>query len=487
MLFPTTAFAVFFALVLLLHWALVTRTGIWKIVLLIASYFFYGFWNWRFVFLIGGFSVINHALAVLMHREPLGSPRRKHLIVLTCALDLGVLAFFKYFGFLTLTTFQFLNWIGVPLPEGPLLATLEMAGRIVLPVGISFFTFQGLSYVIDVYRGEIRPGRTLLDFALYLSFFPQLVAGPIVRARDLLPQIETPPGRHIPLDTGRAALLILAGLFKKIVVANFLAGRLADPVFANPEAFSGPDALLGVWAYAIQIYCDFSAYSDIAIGVSLLMGIHFPINFNAPYLATSMQDFWHRWHISLSTWLRDYLYIPLGGSRHGEWMTYRNQFLTFFLGGLWHGAGWTFILWGAFHGGYLAVERFLSRLRHGTGPAASAEPTAPIPVILRRIWIFQWVCVSWILFRSPTIADASALFRSIGDWSGPATLWTPVSLLVLAAGWLIQFLDGTRLEPVWNRFSRLPAPAQGVLCAAVLALILGLGPQGVAPFIYFQF
>lgn len=486
MLFPTTAFAVFFLIVFLLHWALITRTGPWKVLILLASYFFYGFWNWKFAFLLGGFSVINHGCAVLIHRAPPGSPRRKRLIALVCALDLGVLGFFKYFGFMTVTAFQFLAWIGLPVPEGPMLRMLDLAGRIVLPVGISFFTFQGLSYVIDVYRGEIRPGKTLLDFAIYLSFFPQLVAGPIVRAKDLLPQMENPPTRRIPLDTGRAAFLILAGLFKKIVVANILSDKLADPVFANPEAYCAPDAILGVWAYAIQIYCDFSAYSDIAIGVSLLMGFHFPINFNAPYFATSMQDFWHRWHISLSTCLRDYLYIPLGGSRHGELMTYRNQFLTFLLGGLWHGAGWTFVIWGAFHGLYLSLERFQHRLRHGAG-APAREPTGAFAVFWRRIWVFQWVCVSWIFFRCQNLDDALAFFRSLGHWSSPATLWSPVILSVLAVGWLVQFLDGTRLEAAWSRFGRFPPVWQGAVCAGILILILGLGPQGVAPFIYFQF
>ncbi len=487
MLFPTTAFAVFFAIVFLLHWALITRTGPWKLFTLISSYFFYGFWNWKFAFLIGGFSIINHGFAVLIHRTPVESPRRRHLLALVCFLDLGVLAFFKYFGFLTLTVFQTLAAVGLPVPEGSMMTLLELAGRIVLPVGISFFTFQGLSYVIDVYRGEIRPGKTLLDFSIYLAFFPQLVAGPIVRACDLLPQMETPPRRLLPLDTGRAAFLILTGLFKKIVVANFLAGNLADPVFASPEAYGAQDAILGVWAYALQIYCDFSAYSDIAIGVSLLMGFHFPINFNAPYFATSMQDFWHRWHISLSTWLRDYLYIPLGGSRNGELMTYRNQFLTFLLGGLWHGAGWTFVIWGAFHGAYLSIERFLGRLRHRNQPAAAAEPTGAFSIFWRRIWVFQFVCVSWIFFRSQTLDDALALFRSMGHWSGPVTLWTPTFLAVLAIGWLVQFLDGTRMEAAWNRFSRIPVALQGAACAVVLLIILGLGPQGVAPFIYFQF
>lgn len=492
MLFPTTIFAIFFATLFYLHWALVERPRLWKPLLLAASYLFYGFWNWKFIFLIAIFTVLNHWAACAMDRyPPAQSSARKRILVAILLFDLGILAFFKYAGFLTLTAIQALAVLGLP-PDDTTLRLLEAVGRIVLPVGISFFTFQGMSYVIDVYRGDFRPGRSLLDFANYLAFFPQLVAGPIVRARDLLPQMEHPPRRDRPLDTSRASFLILAGLFKKTVIANFLAERLADPVFAHPASFSGPDALLGVWGYALQIYCDFSAYSDIAIGLALLLGFHFPINFNAPYFALSIRDFWHRWHISLSTWLRDYLYIPLGGSRGGERQTYRNQFLTFLLGGLWHGAGWTFLIWGAFHGLSLVLERFLARL-FGTRES-DPPPTRFWPVVLRRLGVFHWVCLSWIFFRCVSLTDALAYFRSLTDWSRPATLWSPTVGLALAAGWCLQYLDGTRAERLWVSLACYPKPLQyagallqGAASAAILTVILAMGPRGVAPFIYFQF
>ncbi len=492
MLFPTTIFALFFATVFFLHWWLLRYPRLWKPLLLAASYFFYGFWNWKFIFLIGLFTVLNHLAARGMYRlPPEQTAARKRILAAVLFLDLGVLAFFKYAGFLTLTAVETLAFLGLPTGETAL-RLLEATGQIVLPVGISFFTFQGMSYVIDVYRGDFRPGRSLLDFANYLAFFPQLVAGPIVRARDLLPQMERLPSRNLPLDTGRASFLILAGLLKKTVIANFLAQQVADPVFANPGAFSAPDALLGVWGYALQIYCDFSAYSDIAIGLALLLGFHFPINFNAPYFALSMRDFWHRWHISLSTWLRDYLYIPLGGSRGGELRTYQNQFLTFLLGGLWHGAGWTFLIWGAFHGLYLAFERSLARLfgvRENTPP-----PTTFWPVLLRRLWVFHWVCVSWIFFRCVSLHNALDYFRSFTDWTRPATLWSPAVGAALIAGWCLQYLDGTRMERLWISLASRPKPfqyagalLQGAASAAILTAILAIGPRGVAPFIYFQF
>jgi D-alanyl-lipoteichoic acid acyltransferase DltB (MBOAT superfamily) len=271
-----------------------------------------------------------------------------------------------------------------------------------------------------------------------------------------------------------------------MVVANWLAENLADPVFAQPDAFaSGADILIGIYAYAIQIYCDFSAYSDIAIGCAILMGFHFPINFNAPYFGVTLQDFWRRWHISLSTWLRDYLYIPLGGSRAGASRTWCNLLLTFVLGGLWHGAAWTFVLWGAFHGGYLALERVV---RRACGLSEKpAEHPRRVLAFLGQIWIFHVVCFSWILFRSPDLTACGEMVRGLGRWEVAPTLWTARALLVLLVGFSLQGLDGDRMQGVWRRFNAMPVVAQGAITAVVLTVILALGPVGVAPFIYFQF
>jgi alginate O-acetyltransferase complex protein AlgI len=476
MLFPTTVFAVFFLCVFTGSWLLAKHPTLWKLYLLACSYVFYGWWDCRFLSLIMVCSRANHAAALGMARYT--SPRsRRMFLVLALVFDLGVLGFFKYYSFFVMSAYVALYRLGLSCSL-PLL-------DVILPVGISFFTFQAMSYVIDVYRKEIEPAESTLAFATYLAFFPQLVAGPIVRARVLLPQIAGGLNRR-RIDAGRASTLILAGLFKKVVVANALAQRLVDPVFEDPAAYAAPDVLLGVYGYAVQIYCDFSAYSDIAIGVALLLGIRFPVNFNAPYLATSFRGFWQRWHISLSTWLRDYLYIPLGGSRCSRWCGARNLFITFLLGGLWHGAQWRFVAWGALHGVYLAGERALA----GLLPGGDAPPKGRVlPAVCRLVGgvvVFHLVCLSWVFFRSESFADAWVLLGQLCVWR-PATLWTGSVLGVLAVGFASQGLDGGRMAPVWDWLNRQSFLLHGGLVALILTIILGLGPRGVAPFIYFQF
>ena len=499
MLFPTTAFAVFFFGVFQIHWALAGFPRARKAFLLAASLFFYGFWSWKFALMLLASALVNHAAATriegLAASGAAERPRRR-LLVAVVALNLGLLAFFKYAGFFFADAlFPLLRpacvWLG-PEAVAWLVRVQEEVypwlAKIVLPVGISFFTFQALSYVVDVHRRHVAPARSWIDFANYLAFFPQLVAGPIVRARDLVPQMEAMPGRTTPIEAARAVFLILVGLFKKTVVANALAARLVDPVFAWPEIHSGPDLLMGVYAYAVQIYCDFSAYSDIAIGSALLLGFHFPANFNAPYAATTLQDFWRRWHISLSSWLRDYLYIPLGGSRGGGGRTAANLFLTFLLGGLWHGAAWTFLLWGAFHGAYLVVERQVRGwLRR---PGKSAPPSSFAVAWLGRIWIFHVVCFSWILFRGGRVENVGAMLEGLFRWRAavPAVeSWGALSVVLVAVGLATQGLDGDRLWRVARKVSAWPAWALAAGAAVALTLILALGPEGVAPFIYFQF
>ena len=273
--------------------------------------------------------------------SPGGGPaRQKTLLWLAVGGNLAVLGYFKYYDFFVSSTENLATLVGLDIP-------LDVR-TVILPVGISFYTFMGISYIVDVYRGDTEP-TTLEKFAVYLSFFPHLVAGPIVRPNELIPQIETPrsPRR---VDTSRAFYLIAAGLFKKVVISSYLAGHIVDEVFANPDQYSSLEILIAIYAYAVQIYADFSGYTDIAIGIALLLGFTFPQNFDSPYAAVSIQDFWRRWHMTLSRWLRDYLYIPLGGSRRGVAITYRNLLLTMLLGGLWHGAGWTFVAWGLIHG-----------------------------------------------------------------------------------------------------------------------------------------
>jgi D-alanyl-lipoteichoic acid acyltransferase DltB (MBOAT superfamily) len=340
---------------------------------------------------------------------------------------------------------------------------------------------MGISYVVDVYRGDFQP-TGLGKFAAYLSFFPHLVAGPIVRPGELIPQLETPRDPRY-VDTARAFFLIGTGLFMKVVIANYLAANIVDDVFGAPNQHSSLEVLVGVYAYAVQIYADFFGYTNMAIGLALLLGFRFPQNFDAPYAATSIQDFWRRWHMTLSRWLRDYVYIPLGGNRGGRLFTYRNLMLTMLIGGLWHGAGWTFVAWGAIHGVALCAERWW-RERPGHVPRpASAWRTG-----LQRFVTFQVVCFAWIFFRSDSFADAWDLIqRLFTAWGEPSPLVTGGVLAAIAVGIGSQHLPRRLPLAIMARFSRLPIPAQAGILSVALLVTHAMGPEGVAPFIYFQF
>ena len=462
MLFPTFTFALFFIVVLTVGWLMPGRRAWWKLFMLAASYFFYAYWDARFVGLIAASTVLNQTAAVWLARLQHPGARRAVVSVAVVA-NLASLGFFKYAGFFVDSAESALESVGIAA-DLPLL-------NIILPVGISFFTFQAISYTLDVYRGDAEPAKPL-DFAVYLAFFPQLVAGPIVRAHELIPQLNKPRAlRHT--DFTRAVVLIAAGLFKKMVVATYLAEALVDDVFAFPDRFSSLEVLLGVYGYAIQIYADFSGYTDIAIGVALLMGIRLPENFDQPYRAASIQEFWRRWHLSLSRWLRDYLYIPLGGNRGGELRRDRNLLLTMLLGGLWHGAAWTFVLWGALHGVGLLVERRLGWR---------------LPGVVARVVTFHFVCFGWILFRAESLGAAGDVMgRLFGGWGAePASLtWVPVALIVVALA--TQFWPRTATEPTLRAASHLPVLVTALAFSCWLVVLEQFGPEGVAPFIYFQF
>ncbi len=470
MLFPTVEFAVFFALVLPISWLLRPYRIAWRWVMLLASYLFYGWWDWRFVGLLVASTVLNQAVVGGLQRTT-SSRFRGWLLAAGVSTNLSILGFFKYYGFFVVQVEVGLHALGIAA-HPPLL-------EIILPVGISFFTFQALSYVIDVYRGRARP-TTLLGFGVYLAFFPQLVAGPIVRASEFLPQLASPGEAH-SIDLPRAVRLIVGGLFKKVVIADLLARELADAAFTHPGDFSGPELLLAVYAFAVQIYCDFSAYSDIAIGVALLLGLRFPDNFDAPYAATSIQDFWRRWHMTLSRWLRDYLYIPLGGNRRGRVRTYVNLAITMLLGGLWHGASWRFVLWGALHGGGLAVERAWQEWR---GPG---EEPGLLGRWVRRLLVFHFVCLAWIYFRAPTIEQAGELMAGLTrGWATMPEL-SAAFYGALGLGMAVQFVPRSWLVLVEEGYGRLHPVVQGMAVAGFLLALDLLGPEGVAAFIYFQF
>ncbi len=370
MIFPTIEFAAFFLVVFTLSWLLMPHQRVWKPFILAASYFFYGYADVRFTLLLAASTLLNQAGAIAVHRAA-GQRLRKALLFTTVIGNLGLLGWFKYYGFLVDSVDSALRSVGLGAPL-PFL-------RIALPVGISFFTFMAMSYVIDVYRREIQP-TSLINFAVYEAFFPHLVAGPIVRASEFVPQLQGPRNpRDIP--AARAFFLIMGGLFKKVVLAELLATHIVDPVFNSPDAHSAPEILFATYGYAVQIFCDFSAYSEMAIGFALLLGFRFPDNFNRPYTATSLGDYWHRWHMTLSRWLRDYLYIPLGGNRRGPKRTYVNLVVTMLLGGLWHGAAWTYVIWGGIHGTGLCVEHWWGerKARRRRGRARTPYPSPYMP------------------------------------------------------------------------------------------------------------
>jgi D-alanyl-lipoteichoic acid acyltransferase DltB (MBOAT superfamily) len=466
-LFPTLAFGVFFLFVYFTAWSLDRENGRRKLFLLLASWVFYAQWDWRFVGLLIASAVLNWGVAALIARADQAG-RRKLWVGLGVAANLLILGVFKYYGFFVEQAGELLARVGwerdLPLLE------------IVLPVGISFFTFQGISYVVDVYRGRTPPAKSLLDVMLLMSFFPHLVAGPIVRASDLLPQFDRVP-RLTREMAAHGFLLIGWGLFKKTVIASELSVRLVDPVFFDPSAYGALDLTAAVYAYAVQIYCDFSAYSDMAIGTAALLGYSFPRNFDQPYRAKSMQDFWRRWHISLSSWLRDYLYVPLGGGRKGLVRSCLNVFITMLLGGLWHGAAWTFVAWGALHGGVQVIERL--------GRAAFGDRRV-LPTWLGVIVTFHIVCLGWILFRAETFPMAMEVLAGLGRFEA-ATMVTPFLLTLIVGGLLMHWLPPRAVEGIATWLKPAPSLTMGLLVGAAILLVEAVRPDGVAPFIYFQF
>jgi alginate O-acetyltransferase complex protein AlgI len=461
--FPSFEFAFFFPVVLALSWALMPHPRLWKPFVLAASYLFYAAASPRYCILLGAITLANQLGAVLVHRAR-DDRARKRITAITVAVDLAVLGVFKYYGFFVDEWSRFLDELGLGMPV-PLLT-------LALPIGLSFITFQAISYVVDVKRGLLPPASTF-DFAIYLSFFPHVVAGPIVRAREFIPQLSKPRNPR-EVAVGAAVVLIALGLVKKVAIADYLAREVVDPVFGVPEAFAAPDVALAAYAYAAQIYCDFSGYTDIAIGVALLMGFVFPQNFNSPYRATSFRDFWRRWHMTLSRFLRDFLYIPLGGSRGGNWKTARNLMITMVLGGLWHGAAWGFVLWGTLHGAGLVTERFL-------------RGRIDAPAWLRWAIVFNLVVFGWVLFRAETLELALTFYAQLAQ-PGPATLWAPVTVAAVVGVIGLQLLPPAPLERLRLRVAELPSYALGFGLAAVVALVGATVPsQGVPPFIYFQF
>ncbi len=487
MLFPTVDFAIFFTVVLAVSWLLRSHNVAWRVFIIGASFFFYGFWEAKFALLLALSVVFNYFMGLFIYRamappvavpgseeQPeIGAERTQQsrlLLAAGIAGNLAILGWFKYYEFFSESLKNSLADVGIDAPV-PLL-------QITLPIGISFFTFQAISYLVDISRGQIKP-MWPLDFATYLSFFPHLVAGPIVRASEFAPQLAAPP-RPDRIPVTGAFFLILMGLFKKVVISSYLATELVDPVFALPQEHTSPEILLAIYGYAIVIFADFSGYTDIAIGCALLLGFQFPQNFNNPYRSLSLQDFWRRWHMTLSRWLRDYLYIPLGGSHGSSIFTYRNLMITMVLGGLWHGAAWTFVIWGTIHGTGLIIERLI----RGPGEAPSGTGWA---VFWRWFITFHVVCLAWVFFRAESVDVALELLDGLVTSWGPAPLVTPLAILVIAGMMAWQFLPDDVMDRFVVRVSYFNPIAQAAGFAGGIVLIDALGPSGVSPFIYFQF
>ena len=472
MIFTELVFFVFFAATAGVYWALRSNRAR-KIWLLVASYFFYGYWDVRFLALIFACTGLDYTVGLWLARVETPS-RRRALIATSLSANLGLLGFFKYYNFFAESGAELFRRLGVPVGQ----PTLE----IVLPAGISFFTFQSMSYTIDVYRRELEPRKSFLDFATFIAFFPQLVAGPIVRAKTFLPQFDTP--RFLEnVDVRRALVLFACGYFKKACIADNVAAVI-DPVFAEPSAYAGVDRLLSAVLYSVQIYCDFSGYSDMAIGTAALLGYELTKNFDAPYFSRNLREFWQRWHISLSTWLRDYLYIPLGGNRGGALRASRNLMLTMLLGGLWHGANWTFVLWGFLHGLALSAHRIWTAKVGGEGSLLGRAPR--VATVFSTALTFAFVAACFAIFRCPDIGTAFRFFtaRSVPDGSAPISfdLWLIVAVLGFA-----HFAVSRRRAWLRTKMRGLPDAAFYPALGAALAGFLYLTPLSNAPFIYFQF
>ena len=476
MLFNSFIFLIFLGIVLPIYFLLPRRYK--TPLLLVASYVFYGYWDWRFCSLLLISTVADFFIGQALYRATEES-RRKRWLLLSMVINLGILAFFKYFNFFTDSFQTFVSPFGLKLDYLHL--------NIILPVGISFYTFQTMSYTIDIYRRKLEPTSSFLNFALFVSFFPQLVAGPIERATQLLPQmgrLKNPTSEQMQ----QGVVLVVLGLFKKVMIGD-ACGRIVDRVFVQMDYYHSVELLMALVLFSVQIYADFSGYSSIARGVAKLLGVELMRNFEQPYLSTNITEFWRRWHISLSSWLRDYLYISLGGNRRGVSRTYVNLMLTMLLGGLWHGASWNFVIWGGLHGLYLAVHKWMLGDRkvvmrppvHGASDAAS--------LLAKGIATYLLVLLTWLFFRAQTFDDVVTFFSRVIAWEGSAFAlrfvkiagaYLAMTLLLDAAEYVTKshaFVLKIKSKPV----------RYGILAPLFIIVLMFMFQSEPLPFIYFQF
>jgi D-alanyl-lipoteichoic acid acyltransferase DltB (MBOAT superfamily) len=458
MLFHTWPFALFF-IVLYPTYLIIKNTRLRLPLLLAASYFFYACFNPLYPILILYSSLVDYAVVTAMEKWG----RSRIWLLMSIVNNLGLVSFFKYGAFITDNINALLSWLGIPY--------IVPQPGILLPVGLSFYTFQSMTYTIEYYRGNIEREKNFLTYAAFVSFFPRLVAGPIERAKNLLPQLRRTP-EVAPRDIADGLSLFVVGLFKKIALADYLA-LYVDKVYGAPEQYQSPALILATFLFCWQVYFDFSGYTDMARGIARMMGVRLMLNFNNPYLATGLGEFWQRWHISLSSWFKDYVYIPLGGNRKGRFNTYRNMFLTMVISGLWHGAAWTFVLWGVVH----ALGRCVTRELETT-----SFYQQKVPRIVKQLLVFGFVTFAWIFFRAESITDAWLIIARIFS-SGAADPYCPLLALALTfAVWLYQFVCESRLRRLLE-----PRPVRIAIIILMILYMAIFAASSEKPFIYQQF
>lgn len=496
LLFTRLYFWVFFSIVLIGYGAFYKKKGLRTGYLFLMSLFFYYKSGGYYFGLLIFSTIVDYFIGKWIH-ESINPGKRKWLVALSVFTNLAVLGFFKYAYFFVnlinglldtqLEVFNFLaNWANI------FTGHQYDIHEIILPVGISFYTFQTISYTVDVYRRKVKPVDNIIDFGFYVSFFPQLVAGPIVRAADFVPQIYQ-KYRLTVREASHALFLIISGLIKKVLISDYISVNFVDRVFDAPTAYNGFENLMASYGYGLQIYCDFSGYTDIAIGVALLLGFRLPINFNSPYKAINITDFWRRWHISLSSWLRDYLYIPLGGNRKGKARMYVNLMITMILGGLWHGAAYRFVIWGAIHGGALVINKSYIRIRKRISPFYSSKHIErPIVRMMAIFTTFHIVTFAWLFFRAPDVNHVLTMLSQItGNF--PFELipemilhyWKPFGLIFM--GFVLHWIPSWWKEEIRGTFIGLHWAWKMLITLLVVFIIFQVSTAGLQPFIYFQF
>ena len=490
MFFPTISFAVFFLSVFFLYWYIFRQEKERKILLTAASYFFYAMWNWRFCILLFVFTLINYFYGFLLDKEKNYAPR-KAIVIIICIIDILYLGFFKYLYSLL----SYLNQFFPDMFVNSTLLTLR-SWSLLVPVGISYYTFRCMSYVFDIYLCKIRHVKSFWDFLLYVSFFPQLSSGPIVQAEYFLKDLprslncDNEKGAK-PIAFDRGILFLISGLYKKMIISNFLTILVTDKIFANPSFYNTWELIFGVISYTIIIYADFSGYSDMAIGIGILLGFNTPANFNRPYVSKSVTEFWRRWHISFSSWLRDYLYFGLGGSRFGLARALFALFFTMLIAGLWHGASWTFLIWGAMQGAMLCIERIFSEIkeRKAIGEEILDEEKNEKKSFdfLRIIPVFIFVNISWLVFFSSSLSELSLYLRSLGNLFQPFQIISPFILLIFFAGLFLQLPSESLRKKAFTIYSSLPMIVKVVTTVSFLAVLYAVSTSGIPPFIYFAF